>query len=275
MIKDLVVNLSIAANGDPARDYAISLAREFGAHLSAVAFACEPIPAAVLADDAPPEWFYELRQQAEQNAKAAVDKFNEMMRGSGILAEARMLSTSAPGAADLFARIARRFDLSVVRQAASDESTADPLIIQSALFASGRPLLIVPYAHNAALRFDRIMVCWDGGSNAARAIADAMPFLERSKAIDVVIAGDRPKSRELPGADIAQHLARHGLKVAVDELVAPDVDAASIILSHVANSSADLMVMGGFGHSRLREFILGGVTRSILTGMTVPTLMAH
>ena len=275
MIKNLVVNLSTGKDEDGARDYAISLARELDAHLAAVAFAYEPIPAATLIGDASGEWLDELRQDAEEAANAAIERFNAAVRGSGILAEARALTTTMTGAADLFGRIARRFDLAVVRQAEPDKDGADPLIIEAALFDSGRPVLIVPYIHRGGVKFDRIMVCWDGSRGAARAIGDAMPLLERANAVEVVIVGDRPKSREIPGADIAQHLARHGANAEVREIVAPDVDPANVILSHAADSSADFIVMGGYGHSRFREFVLGGVTRSILSSMTVPTLMSH
>ena len=92
MIRNIVVNLSTGNDQDGARDYAISLAREFDAHLAAVAFAYEPIPASTLLDDTPPEWFYELQQEADAAAKAAIDQFNEATRGSKILAEARALS---------------------------------------------------------------------------------------------------------------------------------------------------------------------------------------
>jgi nucleotide-binding universal stress UspA family protein len=275
MVKNLVLNLSIGKDEDGARDYAISLARELGAHLTAVAFAYEPIPATTLIDDAPGEWFDELREEAEKSANSAVETFNAAVRGSGILAEARALTTTMTGAADLFGRIARRFDLSVIRQAEPGRDNADPLIIEAALFDSGRPVLVVPYINQGGARFDRIMVCWDGSRGAARAIGDAMPLIERSKSVEVVIVGDRPKSREIPGADIAQNLARHGAKVEVREIVAPDVDAGNVILSHAADSSSDLMVMGGYGHSRFREFVLGGVTRSILSSMTIPTLLSH
>ncbi|HEY7297031.1 MAG TPA: universal stress protein [Xanthobacteraceae bacterium] len=275
MIKNLVLNLSIGKDEDGARDYAISLAREFGAHLAAVAFAYEPIPATTLIDDAPGEWFDELREQAEKSANSAVERFNAAVRGSGILAEARALTTTLTGAADLFGRIARRFDLSLIQQAEPGKDSADPLVIEAALFDSGRPVLVVPYINQGGARFDRILVCWDGSRGAARAIGDAMPFIERSKAVEIVIVGDRPKSREIPGADIAQNLARHGAKAEVREIVAPDMDAGNVILSHAADSSADLMVMGGYGHSRLREFVLGGVTRTILSSMTLPTLISH
>ena len=120
------------------------------------------------------------------------------------------------------------------------------------------------------------MVCWDGSRAATRAIADAMPFLEKAKQVEVVVVGNKPpKSDEVPGADLGQHLARHGVKVDVKRITSPDIDVASTILSYAADSSADMIVMGGYGHSRLREFVLGGVTRGILESMTVPVLMSH
>ena len=136
--------------------------------------------------------------------------------------------------------------------------------------------MVLPYIHKSALKLDRLLICWDGSRPATRAIADAMPFLRRSQAIDVVIvASGREKTDEIPGVDIGEHLARHGLKVEVKRIVATDIDVPNTILSHVADSGADFIVMGGFGHSRLREFVLGGATRGILAAMTVPTLMSH
>jgi nucleotide-binding universal stress UspA family protein len=126
------------------------------------------------------------------------------------------------------------------------------------------------------MKLDRVLVCWDGSRSAARAIGDAMPFLARSKSIEVVtIARNEEPRDELAGADIAHHLARHKLKVDLKRIVTKDQDVASTILSHAADSGADLIVMGGYGHSRLREFVLGGATRGILGSMTVPILMSH
>jgi nucleotide-binding universal stress UspA family protein len=120
------------------------------------------------------------------------------------------------------------------------------------------------------------MMCWDGSRSAARATGDAMPFLARAKAVEVVlVASEAGKSDEIAGADIAHHLARHGLKVELKQIVARDVDVANTILSHAADAETDLIVMGGYGHSRLREFVLGGATRGILSALTVPTLMSH
>jgi nucleotide-binding universal stress UspA family protein len=120
------------------------------------------------------------------------------------------------------------------------------------------------------------MVCWDGGRAATRAIADSLPLLKKAGQVDIVmVASKREDNKEIPGIDLGQHLARHGLKVEVKRLTSPDIDINSTLLSYAADSNADLIVMGGYGHSRLREFVLGGVTRAILSSMTVPVLMSH
>jgi nucleotide-binding universal stress UspA family protein len=164
----------------------------------------------------------------------------------------------------------------VIAQPQPDESALGRLFVETALFESGRPLLIVPYIQVAGLKLDRVMVCWDGSRSAARAVGDAMPFLLRAKVTEITIVSvERAKSDEMPGADIAHHLARHGAKVEVNRITSGDIDIANTILSRAADASADLLVMGGYGHSRMREFILGGVTRAILASMTVPVLMSH
>ena len=276
MIKDLVVNLVVGPDADAAGDYAVSVAEAFEAHVFGIAFAYEPIvpPSAMAA--MPPEILESQRAEGESSANAAIARFEESARRAGLSVESRMMSTSLAGGAELFGQVARRFDLSIVRQAQPDDLVAQDLIIEAALFESGRPVLVVPYIQEQPLKLDQVVVCWDASRNAARAIADAMPFLRRSKSIDVVVvATERPKSDELPGADIAQHLARHELNIDLKRIVTGGGDVASTILSHAADSGADFLVMGGYGHSRLREFILGGATRGILSAMTVPTLMAH
>jgi nucleotide-binding universal stress UspA family protein len=144
------------------------------------------------------------------------------------------------------------------------------------LFDSGRPILIVPYIQTKPLKLARAMVCWDGSRAAARALGDAMPFLIRSGAVDVVALADRaPKSEEIPEFDLAAHLARHGIVTKLQTIYAAGGDVTASILNHVENESVDLLIMGGYGHSRLREFVLGGVTRRILETMTVPVLLSH
>jgi nucleotide-binding universal stress UspA family protein len=276
MIKNVLLNLAIGVHNDATIGYAVSLARGFEAHLAAVAFAYEPVPTAMLADDIPPEWLEEMRREADAAAKAAVVAFDEAAWRGGISAEAQRLSSTFDGTADRFGRMARRFDLAVIRQAEPDKSSSPTsLIIEAALFESGRPVLVVPYIQKTDMKLDRVMVCWDGSRSAARAVGDAMPFLERAGAVEVVVVTEHGKEDEIPGAQVATHLARHGTTVEVKQIVAPGGNVAETLLSHAADSTADFLVLGAYGHSRLREFILGGVTRSMLESMTVPVLMSH
>ncbi len=276
MIKDIVVGLAVDTGRDVAADYAISVSAAFRAHVTAVGFAYEPmLPAADVGNVIP---FDFIDAQREANKKAATDaiaRFKEAARLAGVSAETRLIEASAAGAGGVFGRIARSFDLSIVGQADPD-AARDERLVEGALFESGRPVLVFPYIQRAGLTLERVMACWDGSRNAARAFNDAMPFLARAKAVDVVtVAGDKSKADVIEGVDIAQHLARHGLKVDLRKITAGDTDVTNAILSDAADRGADFIVMGGYGHSRLREFILGGATRGILASMTVPTLMSH
>jgi nucleotide-binding universal stress UspA family protein len=276
MIKDLVVNLGIGNPRDVAIDYAVSVAEDFDAHLCGIAFSYEPVVPPSIMGGIPADVIDAQWAASAQAADAAIASFEAAAKREGIVAEHRKLEASLGGAGDLFGRLARRFDLAVVGQAEPKHGPAQDLVIEGALFGSGRPVIVVPYIQKGGLKLDRILICWDGSRPAARAIADAMPFLARAAAIDVVIvASGRERSDEVPGADMGEHLARHALKVEVKRIVSTDLDVPNTILSYAADSGADLIVMGGFGHSRLREFVLGGATRGILASMTVPALMSH
>jgi nucleotide-binding universal stress UspA family protein len=275
MIKDIVVNLGLGAK-DPAGNYAISIAEAFSAHVLGVAFAYEPVIPGSVMGGIPPEFIESQRAESDKAAKNAVARFTKAAERAGISAETRILSASVAGAADQIGRLARRFDLVVVGQPPREQSVPDEVVDEGVLFESGRPVIFVPFIQTEGLKLGRVLVCWDGSRAASRAIADAMPFLQKAKQVEIIIIGGKPpKGGEVSGADLGQHLARHGLKVDVKRITSPDIDVASTILSHAADASADMLVMGGYGHSRLREFVLGGVTRGILESMTVPTLMSH
>ena len=280
MIKDIVLHLSADTNDtthEVAADYAVSVAEAFGAHLAAITFAYEPVlPATLVGGVLPVDFINAQRALAEKAGNAAMTKLSETARRIGVAVETRLEITGFADAANLFGHFARRFDLSIVGQANPDVVGPQELIIEAALFQSGRPVVVVPYIQRTGLTLNRVLLCWDGGRQAARAIADALPFLRRAKAIEVVIVATEPlKSDELPGANIARHLARHDLNVDLKRIVTGETDVASTILSYAADVSADFIVMGGYGHSRLREFILGGVTRGLLSSMTIPTLLSH
>jgi nucleotide-binding universal stress UspA family protein len=276
MIKDVVVNLAGGQNQDVAADYAISLAKTFEAHIVGVAFIYEPVIPGSLLGGIPTDLIEVQRDENAKAAKAAVGLFEAAAQRAGVPFETRLLDASIAGAADLFGRIARRFDIAVVGQAHREQGASEELLIEGALFGSGRPVIIVPHIQQQPVRLDGVMVCWDGSRPAARAIADATPLLARAKSIEfLVVTGERDKSGEITGTNMKRHLARHGIEIEIKRISAGNFDVQSAILAHAKDSGADFIVMGAYGHSRLREFILGGVTRSILHSMPVPVLMSH
>src|SRR5438105_8519620 len=198
MVKDVVVNLTGGHPQDFAADYAISVAAAFGAHIAGVGFIYEPvIPGSVLGG-VPTDLIEVQRDENSKAAKAAVTRFEAAAAAAGVSAESRMLDASVAGAADLFGRIARRFDLALVGQAQREQGASEELLIEGALFGSGRPVIVVPVTQTNPVKLDRVMLCWDGSRPAARAIADAIPFMARAKATEiVVVTGERDKSGEI------------------------------------------------------------------------------
>jgi nucleotide-binding universal stress UspA family protein len=276
MIKDILVKLERHAGHDQARDYAISLAGSLGAHLAGLAFAHASIPGFIL-PDIPSDVLADMMAESETEARQAVARFEAAADKAGIAREHRLVKQTEAGPHEVLAAAARRADLSVLLQSDHDNGVHNDLAIEAALFSSGRPVVVVPYIQRAPAALKQVICCWDGSATAARAINDALPLLTRAQAVELfIVASEKTRGeKELRGADMAQHLARHGVKVTVEVTPAADIDVASVILSHVADVGADLLVMGGYGHSRLREFMLGGVTQAILKSMTCPVLMAH
>lgn len=273
MIKDVFVNLPLVQN-DTA-DYAISIASAFEAHITGLACVYEAIiPTPGYID---PQIVELQMRENEGAARNAATHFTEATARAGLSAECLTLNVEPGDAGRQFGRIARCFDLVVVGQAEPGKGLADEVLVEGALFEAGRPAVIVPYIQKAPLKLDNVMVCWDGSRSAARAVADAVPFLKRAGRVEiVVVTSEHAKEADrVDGADIATHLARHDLNITVAPFPAGEIDVGNALLSHAADSDADFIVMGGYGHSRLREFVLGGVTRSILGSMTVPVLMSH
>jgi nucleotide-binding universal stress UspA family protein len=276
MIKDLVVNLGGSGTKDVTAEYAVSVAKAYDAHVVGVAFVYEPVIPGSLLGGIPTDLIEVQREENAKAGKAAVANFEAAAKAAGVSAESRLLDASIAGASDLFGRIARRFDIAVVGQAPRDQGVSEELLIEGALFGSGRPVVVVPEIQAQPMKLDSVMICWDGSRPAARAIGDAIPLLQRAKAIEIiVVTGERDKSGEITGANMKRHLARHGIEVVIKRIAAGNAEVQTAILAHAADTAADFIVMGGYGHSRLREFILGGVTRSILKSMPVPVLMSH
>jgi nucleotide-binding universal stress UspA family protein len=247
MIKDILVNLNVGAEANWASDYAISVAAALNAHLTGIVFLYGPIMPVSRAGYVPPE-LEVIERRNEAAVEGARESFTAASTRAGVKAQPLTLSASLVSARDQFGQIARRFDLTVVGQAEPETNAVEENIIEAALFDSGGPLIVVPYIQKE----------------------------RRAGRIEVVIVSNEPgKHDQIERADIGAHLTRHGLNVAVKRMPFGDVDVAAMLLSHAADEGADFIVMGGYGHSRLREFVLGGVTRSMLRTMTVPVLMSH
>jgi nucleotide-binding universal stress UspA family protein len=275
MIRDIVVNLGLGAQ-DPAGEYAVSLGELFEAHVLGVAVSYEPVIPGTVMGGIPPEIIESQRAESNTKARTAIARFEQAAKRAGISSETRTISASISGAADQIGRIGRRFDLVVVGQPVQQKSMPDEIVDEGVLFESGRPVIFVPFIHKGGVTLERIIVCWNGSRVAARAVADSLPLLKKATHVEIVIISDKPgKQDELPGADLGAHLARHGFKVDVKRITSPELDVASTILSYAADSGADMIIMGGYGHSRLREFVLGGATRAMFESMTVPVLMSH
>ena len=275
MIKDISVSLRMGEQDSPAEKYAISMAAALKAHVAGIAFAYDPVEMMA-------QWGYMAAAVGEQwpdykeQAAATLDRFSEAADRAAISFERIMAPVDLANAGDRFGGIARRFDLSIVAQPEAEKAAVEKMIVSGAIFDSGRPVIVVPYIQTAPFKLDRVMICWDNSRPAARAIADAMPLLGLARSTEVVtVIEDALNEDEPDRADIGQHLTRHGLSVNINRIVREKIDVASALLSHAADSGADLIVMGAYGHSRLREFILGGVTQSMLRSMTVPVLMSH
>src|SRR5437764_5892036 len=192
MVKDLVVNLTGGHPQDFAADFALSVAHSFSAHVAGVAFVFEPVIPGDMLGGIPTDLIEIQREENKRIAETAVARFVAAARAAAIAAETRIVDASLAGAADLFGRIARRFDFAVVGQARREQGASEELLIEGTLFGSGRPVVVVPYIQKQSLKLDRYLICWVGSRPAARAIADSIPFLARAKAIDiVVVTGER------------------------------------------------------------------------------------
>jgi nucleotide-binding universal stress UspA family protein len=276
--KDLLVHVDDTKSCAGRVQAAVDLAVAHEAHLTGVYVIADPSPGAFASGYVPPDLLDSLRQRARERADAALARFAEVAARNQIAFETRIDRVLYTVVVDALATNARYADLLIVGQADPDDAEGPRYLPEEVTLASGRPSLVIPYIGPAATLGQRITVAWSASREAARAVNDALPLLERAQAVDLVTVNPREAPfghGEEPGADIGLHLARHGIKVEVQRIETRELDVANAILSHLADRGSDLLIMGAYGHSRLRELVLGGVTRTILRDMTVPVLMAH
>lgn len=226
----------------------------------------------------PPE-VIEKRLEAEKQARDAAEA---MFREAAAHASIESVQWRAPAGDPRQAAVvhARYADLSILGQPARDELDYEfsNRLVNGVLMASGHPVLFVPFVGVGSTIATRVMIGWKDSREAARAVGDAMPFLEKAKQVNAVSV--RPKVEErlfdlVAEKELQVYLARHGVNANVKHIVSPDVDAGEMLLSEAADENADLIVIGGYSRSRFAELVWGGVTRTMLKSMTVPVLMSH
>lgn len=279
-LKTIAVSLADIARLEPVMRAAFTLASEHDAHITGI-YVVPGMDSFVLpVNYGAAELDSRRRQLFEQLAPQVRDKFDDAAKRYGVRAQWRQLDSASDLLADTMLDHAIYADLIVAGQVSNnnERSTVEPDFAERLLLGSGRPVLLVPEAGN----FDRIgshaVVGWNATREAIRASFDAIPLLMRADKVDVVSvnAQQEPEAAgDLPGAELAAVLSRHGVQVTTQSIPAPDISPADALLNHVATAGADLLVLGAYGHSRLRELVFGGVTRNILQSMTVPVLMSH
>lgn len=276
--KDLLVQVDDSAACKARVDAAIELAGRFDAHLTALYLIPEIMLPVAVEGYIGADMYTNIEQQERERGEAVLEGFRQAAEAETIEYDTRMDQAAVAEFSDRLEVQSRYTDLLIVGQ--PDHTEDGPMMPSPgdvALSASA-PVLIAPFIGQKSGFGKRPMIAWNASREAARAVKGAMPFIERADAVDVVTVAPREgrdAHGELPGADIALHLARHGVEVDVQRLEGGDIDVGNALLSHAADRDSDLLIMGCYGHSRLREWMLGGATRTILQSMTVPIVMAH
>lgn len=281
--KDILVHLDNSSRSDVRLNIALELAARDGAHLAAFYATRLPSLAMFMGDASvydmrmADEILRQGREYEQESTRTMENRFEEVCRKYSVEGEFRRFE--GPSRESL-ATHAHYADLVIVGQNDPDHPAASgkSAIAEIAVLEAGRPVLVIPYFGEIKPIGRTVLVGWKSGRESARAVNDALPLLSRANSVTVLtidpeegISGDG----KAPASDICRHLARHGITATAAHTLSVDVGEGDVLLNRVSDLGADLLVAGGYGHSRARELILGGVTQSLLATMTVPVLFSH
>ena len=277
--KTILAALDSKANARQVTDFSVALAEQFSAHvigLHAETLATVPLIAPMEIPD--PSAVEALQQAAHSETKAVEAIFRGAMQSDGVPFEWRSYICTAGYSSTHVMECARTADLIVASQGNLAEAADSRADLESFLFESGRPLLLIPRLMTRPQPIHRALIAWNGSKEAARAAFDALPLLKSADSVEVFSVDPPGASRDAPelaGTDLAASLSRHGVKVTLRTEEKLGLPAATAIENRLADQSIDLLVMGGYGHSRWWEMLFGGVTRTMLESMTALTLLSR
>ncbi len=272
--KSLTVCLDNSASSSKRLEFAIALAVKHGAHLTALHLTYSPVIVYDQFAEIGPllaEWETSIKKRQD----SAKENFRSIVSKEGINFDWHAYRNSE---LEKVVAHARASDLTIMGQRNTKDAETDlgNSFHELMVLKLGRPVLFLPYGSDAPNNFNKILIAWDGGREAARAMADAMPFLKFAEQVMVLTINEKiDRSIELPDIDIAAYLAKHDVNVSIEKNDKVDVPAADWLLSRATDYGADLLVMGAYGHNRLTELLMGGVTRSTMRKMNLPVLMSH
>jgi nucleotide-binding universal stress UspA family protein len=260
-------------------DFAVALANQFQAHVigaHAEAIAMVPLVAPMEIPD--PATVQALQDMAHQETETVETMFREIGEREGLSHEWRSFITSSGFNSAALIDSARSADLVIAAQGDSGLLSDSRSELESFLFESGRPVLLITHILKEPKPIRRVLIAWNGSREAARATFDALPFLKAAEAVEIftVDAADTAhQSGAMAGAEIAAALARHGINVTLTASEKSGLDPAMAIENRLSDSSIDLLVMGAYGNKRWWEMLFGGVTRTLLDSMTALTLLSR
>ncbi len=275
MLKNILLHLDLSKQCPLRVQTAIGLAKKHNAHLTALYVVTHPeIPPFVQAGISA-EIIEAQISSAIENGQSILDNFEKSASAEEIEFETRLVEGAM---VDTLIDQGRYFDLLVVGQYDPEDDSLFAIddMPDRLIMSAGRPVLVVPYAGKFPVIGNKVIVAWDASRQATRAVNDSMAVLEEARQVDVLSVNPADNGLgDAPGADICLHLARHGINATSQHITTTDINAADMLLSRAADSGADLVVMGAYGHARWREIALGGFTRHMLAHMTVPVLMSN
>jgi len=278
MFRTLLVHVPTERSVRAALAGSVATAKQFGARLDAIAIGYEAgsIPFVVDGGAAVASIYEVEHQRAFERANVALGIFESAALKAGITYRCQAICGALPDTSAIIGAIAQLHDLTIVSQPDLTHITCDNEIPQELLFRSGGPILHMPRGFEGHFAASRIGICWDGSQIAARAVRDAWPFLTQASTTKIIAINEPAESPAIPSsAQLAVRLTCDGISTKIISSAVDRTEIQAAILSIAADEDLDLLVMGAYGHSRLRERLIGGVTRDMLACMTIPVLMSH